>query len=136
MKKTFSRILLVLLVLCMLLGTAACGNTDVPSETTPADIPAGVPVETTPVETTTAAPVSFTLSESYVLVRPEDLNGQAEIDAIQLLSRGIKSAYGVNCSLKTDFMRPGTQFVPAEFEIVVGPTNRPESQALDKTLKI
>lgn len=136
MKKTFLRILLVLLALCMLLGTAACGaNTDGPSETTPADIPAGADVRTTPAETTTAAPVSFTLSADYVLVRPDELNGQEEIDAIQLLSRGIQSAYGVKCSLKTDFTRPGTQFMPAEFEIVVGPTNRPESQALDATLK-
>ena len=136
MNKYFVRVFLVLLVLCMLLGTAACGgNTDVPSETTPADIPAGADANTTPAETTTAAPVSFTLNKNYVIVRPEELNGQEEIDAVQLIARGIKSAYGASCSIKTDFTRPGTQFVPGEFEILIGPTNRPESQALDATLK-
>ena len=136
MKKTFLRILLVLLALCMLLGTAACGRgADGSSETTPADIPAGADANTTPAETTAVAPVSFSLTADYVIVRPDELNGQEEIDAVQLLMRGIKSAYGVNCNIKTDFTRPNTQFVPAEFEIVVGPTNRPESQELDKDLK-
>ena len=135
MKKTFLRVLLALLALCMLLGTAACGaNTDGASDTTPADIPAGADADTTPAETTAAA-VSFTLNASYAIVRPDDLNGQEEIDAVQLLMRGIKSAYGENCTIKTDFTRPNTQFVPGEFEILVGPTNRPASQELDATLK-
>ena len=135
MKKTFLRILLVLLSLCILLGAAACGGAaDSQTETTPADIPAGADAETTPAETTAAA-VSFTLNASYAIVRPEDLNGQEEIDAVQLLMRGIKSAYGVNCNIKTDFTRANTQFVPGEYEILVGPTNRPESQELDETLK-
>lgn len=136
MNKYSLRILLVLLALCMLMSVAACnGSADGSSETTPADIPAGADVETTPAETTTAAPVSFSLTKDYVIVRPDDMNGQEEIDAVQLLMRGIKSAYGVNCNIKTDFTRANTQFVPGEFEILVGPTNRPESMELDATLK-
>ncbi len=135
MKKTFLRVLLALLAVCMLLSAAACGGAaDSQTETTPSDIPAGADADTTPAETTAAA-VSFTLNASYAIVRPEDLNGQEEIDAVQLLMRGIKSAYGENCNIKTDFTRPNTQFVPGEFEILVGPTNRPESQELDATLK-
>lgn len=119
MKKDFLRILAALLLAAMLLSSAACT--------------AGISEQTTDnvTEVTTEAPVlpvDFSLTADYVLLRPDEAD-KDEIKAIQLLSRGIKSACGFTCSMLTDFKRPTDEIKRSEFEILVGKTNRPESEA-------
>ncbi|MBQ9079740.1 MAG: phosphodiester glycosidase family protein [Clostridia bacterium] len=132
MKNTYLRILSAVLLICLLLSAAACGD-NTPADTSDSTS-ADTPVDATPAETTTAAPpVKFTLTDSFVLLRADEAS-EYEIQAYQLLYRGIQSAYGIRCALKTDFVRVGDEIEPFEFEILVGDTNRTESQELGAQL--
>lgn len=88
--------------------------------------------DTLPVETT-GAPIKFTISSDYTLIRPAEPKGDEEIKALELLSRGIKSACKTYCRSKTDFISSSSQ--RGEFEILVGATNRAESRELSDSLK-
>lgn len=117
MKNKLYRLLSALLIACMLFSLVSCtGN--IPEETTSA-------LTEGPAETT-APGITFSLTADYSLVRPDETD-PTEVKALQLLSRGITSAYGIRCSMLTDFTRPSDEVKPNEFEILVGKTNRAES---------
>ena len=117
MKNKLYRLLAALLLACMLLSSVSCA-VNTPEETT-------TPVTEIPAETT-APEITFSITEDYYLVRPDETD-QTEVQAIQLLSRGITSAYGFRCLMTTDFKKPSEEVKPNEFEILIGKTNRAES---------
>ena len=99
--KPMTKLLSLFLLLLLLLGTVACVAEQLPEDTT-ADSTSASLTE----ETTEAGPVSFSLTSSYLLIRPENAD-KLEISAIQLISRAIKSACGIDCKMTTDFTRKG-----------------------------
>lgn len=122
-KKIALRLTSLLLLALMLLGGVACGIGD------PVDATGG---ESTP-EATEAASPSFNLTSDYVIVRPTEEN-QLEKDAMTLLNRGLSSALGITLKLKDDWVRQDSELIPNEYEILIGTTNRPESQEAYKSL--
>jgi hypothetical protein len=116
MKNIYLRVLFALLLVLTLCFTISCQGPDGPSsgQNNP-------PIQT-PVEIT-----DFLISDAYVLVRP-DAKTSDELNALMLLSRGLESAYGHSFNKGTDLADV------AEFEILVGQTNRPETQAIVGTL--
>lgn len=125
MKKRSTQIYLSLLLLLSLLAICiSCGNATA-DETTES-------LETT-APITSAEPISFSITADYKLVRP-DAADELEIEALQLLARGIKSIYGFSCQMVTDFKKPQEELIRNEFEILIGGTNRDESIALAEEL--
>jgi hypothetical protein len=118
--KTLTKLLSGLLILCILLLSASCEQPASTEGTTE-----GISESLTETE----APVSFELTEKFILICPE-LADPVEFEAVQLLSRGIRSAFGFYCEMTTDFTRKGAEVQPNEFEILVGRTNRNESREL------
>ncbi|MBO5702412.1 MAG: phosphodiester glycosidase family protein [Clostridia bacterium] len=125
MKTLRLRLISWLLLVCMLLSLGACTQT--PSDE----------VITTEGFTETTTPeteqISFSITADYKLLRPDD-SEQKEIDALKLLSRGLKSVHGFSCQMLTDFKKPSEELKRNEFEILVGATNRPESAELSASL--
>ena len=112
------------LALAILIAFASCGRT----------VPPSGPDTTAGASTTAAPDPSFEISKDFVIVRP-DTDKDEEIEALKLLNRCIKSAYGYSLSCTTDFVMPGTEIKPAEREILISGTNRPESQSVAEGLE-
>ena len=112
------------LALAILIAFASCGRT----------VPPSGPDTTAGASTTAAPDPSFEITKDFVIVRP-DIDNNEEIEALKLLNRCVKSAYGYSLSCTTDFVRPGTEIKPAEREILIGGTNRPESQSVAEGLE-
>ena len=112
------------LILAILISFAACGRT----------VPPSGPDTTLGASTTAAPDPSFEITKDFVIVRP-DIDNNEEIEALKLLNRCMKSAYGYTLSCATDFVMPGTEIKPAEREILIGGTNRPESQSVAEGLE-
>lgn len=125
MKNKFLRLIALLLLSVFVLSSASCGGDVTPTETT-----AGIEITT---ETPETEPISFSITADYKLVRP-DVADKLEIEALQLLARGIKSVYGFSCQMVTDFKKPTEEIKRNEFEILIGETNRDESIALSEGL--
>lgn len=141
MKYTYLKLLSLLLALCMLFSAVACtqeppaDDTNPPVEQ-PGDNPGEPEQPEQPEEPDQpeqpeqpeepVAPTEFVLNGSYVLVRPDDKTDE-EVAALQLLGRGLQSAYGVRFS-------KGTDYVENEFEILIGETNREASQKAGEEL--
>ena len=83
------------------------------------------PAETT--AETTAAPVRFTIDEHYTIIRPDE-DDEEEIQALKLFRDGIRSVYGLSLDPTTDFVMPGADMVPGNFEVLIGATNRESSK--------
>ena len=109
----------------MLFSLGACTQTHTQDESTTEGL-----IETTSPET---EPLSFSITADYKLLRPDE-SAQEEINALKLLSRGIKSACGLSCQMLTDFKKPSEELKRNDFEILVGATNRPESEELAANL--
>ncbi len=73
----------------------------------------------------TEAP-GFNLHADFKLCRPDEAADE-EVAAMQLLSRGLESTFGFRFSMSTDFTKKGAEVKPAEFEILIGQTNRADS---------
>ena len=72
----------------------------------------------------------------YNIVRPEDAS-TALVDATAAFYREVMSIYGDKIRLKDDFVIPGNaQYSAAEFEILVGNTNRDETAEFMKQLRV
>ena len=137
MKNIYLRIICALLIACVLFATASCGGND------PANVDSSDATQnSSALENTTEAPetepqkpdpVSFDLTSEYKLVRPDGTDA-TEIQALQLLYRGIKSAYGFDCEMLTDITQRGAEVKPNKFEILIGATNRNESQEASPNL--
>jgi Outer membrane receptor for ferric coprogen and ferric-rhodotorulic acid len=67
-------------------------------------------------------------SSDYVIVRP-DITSQTVTDAAVKLKNAILDATGVELSITTDWVARGETAVPATHEILVGQTNRTQSQS-------
>ena len=124
MKQIRLKLLSILLAICLMLSAISC------TPKTPADDPQP-PVEQ-PGEDVGASdqpndpqeptePITFSLTKDFVIVRPDEKVTE-EVDALQLLGRGLQSACGVRFS-------KGTDYLENEFEILIGSTNREASQA-------
>lgn len=125
MKRFNSRLISLLLLVCMLLSLGACTQTPSDEVITTEGL-----IETTTPETEV---LSFSITADYKLMRPDDA-ADGEINALRLLSRGIESACGFTCQMATDFKKPSEELKRNEFEILVGETNRPESTELAESL--
>ena len=115
------RLLSMLLVLAMLLGGSVACTTDTPPEDTPDDV--------TPT-------ISFILDgyTEYTLVRGE-LAGTEEKNAAAALFSALKKATGADIEITTDWNGSHNAPAPTDtLEILVGNTNRAESQEVLATL--
>ena len=104
----------------------------------------GTPEDTTtaePVDTTTAAPevsdldlVLFDQNTSYVIMRAEETT-QTIINMVSDLRKALDDMTDINrISIKTDWLKRGTEPDPAALEILIANTNRPESAEAMKDL--
>lgn len=125
MKNNFKRLLSLFLLACTLLGAVSCTG-GVSEETTS-------PITDAITDAPETEALGFKLTAEYKLVRPDDSEGE-EVQALQLLSRGIESACGFRLPMTTDFTRKGAEVVPEEFEILVGGTNRADSVSVSESL--
>ncbi len=121
----FYKILSLILALIFVMGAlAACSTPDDPAESTPSnsvggsDTPEETPVETEPPKD------PITLTAEYVVVRPE-LCSDAVKDAAIAVKNALADATGANVAIKEDFLYGDLK--PAQYEILVGQTNREES---------
>ncbi len=125
MKSFLLRLISLFLLSCILLSGTGC-NSASPEETLPLN-------ENITTEAPETEPISFSFTADYKLIRPDAANSD-EIEAIKLLSRGIKSACGFSCQMLTDFKKATEELKRNEFEILIGTTNRGESIALSEGL--
>ena len=120
LKKLLSVLLAVVFVLSMMV---ACNPTvEGPGESS------------TPTETDPPVPKKdpITLTTDYVVVRPEICNDAVE-DAAISLTNALSDALGTRVSIKEDFLYGDMK--PADYEILIGQTNREESAAVLETIK-
>jgi exopolysaccharide biosynthesis protein len=118
--KQLKRIIAWLLLTVILLSFAACNRSEGDETTAQADISTQAPQ---------TEPLSFSITADYKLIRPDE-SAPAEIEAIQLFSRAVKSVFGFSCQMLTDFKKPSEELKRNEYEILIGMTNRPESSEL------
>ena len=135
MKHTRLTLLSLLLAVCMLFSFVSCAqetpaddpqapveqpgdNTDTPEEPNEPGDP-GKPEEPDEPDEP-KEPITFSLTKDFIIVRPDEKVAE-EVEALQLLGRGLQSACGVRFS-------KGTDFLENEFEILIGSTNREASQ--------
>lgn len=79
-------------------------------------------------------PTKMVFTGKYKLIRPDERTDD-EVNAVVLLGRGLQSAYGERYSLETDYVsRNQENIVPNEYEVLIGATNRKESQEVLATL--
>ncbi len=79
----------------------------------------------------------FSLGEHYYVVRSEKMDDNEHVlAAMNLISDAIASAYGETPSLSDDWYRKSAGLVTYEYEILIGSTNRMQSEARMRELKI
>lgn len=123
------KIQLTALILAALLLFAACGPGEggIIESSTPlaeqSDLPAS---------TTTVAPAELYLASGYTIIRADNSGGQ-EINALALIRDAMTDA-GMKVGVKTDWLNPRKDEKPGELEILVGVTNREESETVRSTL--
>ena len=129
-----TRILSMLLCVLMVLGAfTACGKAIAPeiSDTTTAT------EATTPAETEKPVEMLDLIAggkSAYSLVRSEDASSTI-IQRVTALRNQIKEATGASLSYTTDWIKRGDE-VPAEAtEIVIGSTNRPQTEAVLRQIR-
>ena len=131
-----TRILSMLLCVLMVLGSlTACGNAIAP-ETSATTTTATEPT-TTPAETEKPLEMLDLIADGkseYSLVRSET-SSNAIVQRVTALRNEIKEATGASLGYTTDWVKRGDE-VPAEGkEIVIGSTNRPQSEAVLKQIR-
>lgn len=118
MKNRYTKILSLLIALLMAFSMVAC--TDTPPSEIPVD-PDNGSGNTQPEQTELA------ITPAFVIIRPDDKVAE-EVEAVQLLKRALTSLYGSKFEIQTDWRKDDESV--NEFEILVGKTNRKESQEL------
>jgi exopolysaccharide biosynthesis protein len=113
MKPTYWKLFALLLAICMLVSCTP----QVPEP--PAD-------DTQPPIEEPAQTLEFSLTKDFVIVRP-DTKQEQEVEALQLLGRGLQSASGIRFS-------KGTDYDENECEILIGNTSREASQTASEGL--
>lgn len=120
MKKLTEKLIAALLSAILLLSLLiSCGG-DIPEES-----------ESTASETTSEA--AYVFDRPWTIVRPDEENDY-EIKALQVVSRCLNSIYGKSIKSTTDFKKKDAPVVPAEYEILIGETNRTQSQEICASL--
>ncbi len=132
--KSFTKLISVLLLICICFSAISCQNTPSSNVTTTSSSSAAstTSAPSTELDPPVNEPVSFDLTKDFKIVRPAEPDA-IEMDAAKLLSRGIKSACGIICSTASDFA-PGGEVKPNKYEILIGSTNRNESQEVYNSL--
>ncbi len=122
MKKLLCAILVCLLTVpCVASCRGHSSPADTPSETD------GSNSDTSPTDEPGEVIAAADL-EKYNIVRPDDASS-ALIGGTQSLNARIKELYGAELTLKSDFYMEGVEaFAMSEYELLVGKTNRPETQ--------
>ena len=131
------KITALFLALLMLLPSLLACNGTAPEETTEPDVSA----ETTPEVTEAPVPMGLLLASNgatdYVIVRSEDCQTFV-IDAMQDLRKAVENKYGVSLKPQDDWVKgikDGEAYDSATPEILIGATNRRESQEVLATLQ-
>ena len=102
---TAKKALSLLLALIMLISFSGCHGNYAPAGSTES--------------TTEAAPVTFTITDQYILTRPEDAESD-ETEAMKLLRTGIKSACGIDLEPRR-YRRPRSWRVLTGFTALTPP---------------
>ena len=89
MKRTYWKLFALLLAICMMVSCTPSVPEEPVDDTQP-------PIEQ-PVQ-----PIEFSLTKDFVIVRPNVKQAQ-EVEALQLLGRGLQSANGIRFSKGTDY---------------------------------
>lgn len=144
MKQFFRLISLFLLLSLSLSLFAACGGQDVggeeSSDTDQIQAPAGTPPkeqETPPDEEAPDASDGISVEDlsQYAIVYPQDAS-ESFLQIIQPLSAAFKTRFGILMESKSDFVNElSSTYRVGEYEILVGGTNREESNAFVAELK-
>ena len=113
MKRTYWKLFALLLAICIMVSCTP----SVPEE--PVD-------DTQPPIEEPAQTLEFSLTKDFVIVRP-DVKQAQEVEALQLLGRGLQSANGIRFS-------KGTDYDENECEILIGNTSREASQTASEGL--
>ena len=131
------KITALFLALLMLLPSLLACNGTAPEETTEPDVSA----ETTPEVTEAPVPTGLLLASNgatdYVIVRSEDCQTFV-IDAMQDFRKAVENKYGVSLKPQDDWVKgikDGEAYDSAAPEILIGATNRRESQEVLATLQ-
>ncbi len=132
------RLIISIILICVMLALVGCNES-----TTPADeITDAQDTSTlTPAETTTPAleqPKQILVADlsKYNVVRP-DKSDQQIINAVSDFYSALKSSFSDEISLKTDFLIPGNaKYEASEYEILIGATNRDETQDFMSKLRV
>lgn len=114
-----NRFLCLLLSLVLLFSLSACAEIEPTVTTTTADE-----------GETNVATSGFVPKNAYTLVWGE-LYGESEdnLGALRYLLGAMESCYELKCTSKNDYYIPAGGLKPAKYEILIGDTNRPQSQA-------
>lgn len=119
--KKFTSLLTVIALLISMLSLFACTGGS------PEDSGTDAPTSSV----TTAEEAKKIDLSGYVIVRPEKATDSERALYASFFSSLTKKT-GINITIKDDFLREGTEFAEAEYEILLGKTNRKESaEALD-----
>ncbi|MBO7376952.1 MAG: hypothetical protein J6V01_07620, partial [Clostridia bacterium] len=123
------RAALTAMLLCAAVFLGSCAGDTPSQESTAAD-------GTLPVTeiSTEQADLPIVIDDSFIIVRPDGGAGSALLSALSALRNGILDKYGVAVTPKTDWLNTRAGEQPAENEILLGLTNRPESALLAETL--
>lgn len=124
MKKTV-KLLLLLLCAAMLAGCLlACGAGKPAEETGDANTETGA---TEPPET---GSISASALSDYRIIYPSEMDYAKLKTAMNDLIKAVDARFGVCLDIRDDFVREGTIYSIAEHEILLGTTNREESQTV------
>jgi len=125
MKKFLSLLTAILLVLACF----SCENqkTPEPEETTT--------TLTSQTQETSGSAKDFEINASFKIIRSELITDANIVEAMQYIRKAVETAYGHSLSLSDDWYRESNGLVPNDYEILIGRTNRPQSQAAYDSLK-
>lgn len=130
----FSTLLLVLL-LAASLAISGCDDTspDNSSETTAADTTTAIPEETGPVQANGNLTLAADGESIFTIIRGENASAN-EIEAAKTFYQTLKTEMSISLPLSTDFVKKAEDIDPNALEILIGSTNRPESETLAEGL--
>lgn len=122
-----SRLFAAAAALLAVAALAACGDAAAPSDTTD---------KTEAVTTPAPEPASLDLVKdgktAFTIIRAEDADDENTISQLQKIMNKFEAKTGIRIPIGTDWVRKGAEPNAESFEILVGPTNHPESaQALE-----
>ena len=132
MKQRYIRILMIVLCVTLCLSLFACGKGEM-IETTAESYTAKTTAEAV-TETTLPEPTDLSLLDEegkaqYRIIRPEN-GSDTEVNAGIELNKALKKLTGATFTLNSDFLMPKESLddVAEIYEILIGATNRPESE--------